>query len=322
MQIKLFTIPIGDSGAALEEMNRFLRGNKILEVENHLISNENGAYWCFCVRYIEKTSPSAGYDKTKKVDYKYILDEVTFQKFSKLREIRKKVAADEGIPAFAVFSDEELAALERAKHFNKRYQWFLKLDFRKYFDSLDHSVVKKQLNRLFKDRRLLNIFESIADSYCVNQNQGVPIGNLTSQYFANHYLTPLDHYVKEVLKIEAYIRYMDDLVLWHDNKEILINAGFGLKQYSQRELSLTLKPFCLNRNSHGLPFLGYLVYPGKTRLAHRSRTRFIKKLRIYENNLISGKWTQEEYQNHVLPLIAFTEHANAGEFRKKVMANF
>jgi hypothetical protein len=65
-----------------------------------------------------------------------------------------------------------------------------------------------------------------------------------------------------------------------------------------------------------------LVYPGKTRLAHRSRTRFIKKLRIYENNLISGKWTQEEYQNHVLPLIAFTEHANAGEFRKKVMANF
>jgi len=69
MQIKLFTIPIGDSGAAQEEMNRFLRGNKILEVENHLISNENGAYWCFCVRYIEKTASSGEYDKTKKVDY-------------------------------------------------------------------------------------------------------------------------------------------------------------------------------------------------------------------------------------------------------------
>jgi len=214
------------------------------------------------------------------------------------------------------------AALERAKQFNKRYKWFLKLDFRKYFDSLDHAIIKNQLHRLFKDRRLLKIFERIIDSYRVDPGKGVPIGNLTSQYFANHYLASLDHYVKEVLKIKAYIRYMDDLVLWHDTKEILLNAGFSLKQYAEKELNLTLKPICLNRNSHGLPFLGYLVYPGKTRLAHRSRTRFIKKLRIYEDNLISGIWTQEEYQHHVLPLIAFTEHADAKGFRKKVLLNF
>jgi len=112
MQIKLFTIPIGDSGAAVEEMNRFLRGNKILEVENHLISNANGAYWCFCVRYIERTFISGSATKAK-VDYKQVLDEATFQKFSKLREIRKKVAADEGIPAFAIFTDEELAGLAK-----------------------------------------------------------------------------------------------------------------------------------------------------------------------------------------------------------------
>jgi len=85
-------------------------------------------------------------------------------------------------------------------------------------------------------------------------------------------------------------------------------------------LKLTLKPFCLNQNSHGLPFLGYLVYPDRTRLAQRSRKRFIKKLRLYEDNLISGVWTQKEYQDHVLPLIAFTEHAAAKEFRKKTIA--
>lgn len=112
MQIKLFTIPVGDSGAALEEMNRFLRGNKILEVQNQLTSNENGAYWCFCVRYIEKTFATTGVTKTK-VDYKHVLDEATFQKFSRLREIRKKVAADEGLPAFAIFTDEELAGLAK-----------------------------------------------------------------------------------------------------------------------------------------------------------------------------------------------------------------
>lgn len=214
------------------------------------------------------------------------------------------------------------ASLKRAKHFNRQYKWFLKLDFRKYFDSLDHTILKKQLNRLFKDSRLLNIFESIVDSYCVNQNKGVPIGNLTSQYFANHYLALVDHYVKETLKIRAYVRYMDDIVLWYDNKKMLLNAGASLKEYSESKLKLTLKPFCLNQNLQGLPFLGYLLYPDKTRLAHRSRTRFIKKLSIYEINLISGIWTQKEYQNHVLPLIAFTEYANAKEFRKKIIAKF
>ena len=112
MQIKLFTIPIGDNGAALDEMNRFLKGNKILEVQNHLISNDNGAYWCFCVRFIERTSSAASFNKTR-VDYKQVLDDATFQKFSKLREIRKKVAADEGVPAFALFTDEELAGLAK-----------------------------------------------------------------------------------------------------------------------------------------------------------------------------------------------------------------
>ena len=112
MQFKLFTIPIGDNGAALDEMNRFLKGHKTLEVQNQLISNDNGAYWCFCVRYMERTSPPTSYNKTR-VDYKQVLDDATFQKFSKLREIRKKVAADEGVPAFAVFTDEELADLAK-----------------------------------------------------------------------------------------------------------------------------------------------------------------------------------------------------------------
>lgn len=114
MQIKLFTIPVGDGGTALQEMNAFLRGNKILEVENNFVGNGNGAYWCFCVRYIERAYPESGGEKDgKKVDYKKMLDEATFAKFSQLREIRKKVAADEGISAFIVFTDDELAELAK-----------------------------------------------------------------------------------------------------------------------------------------------------------------------------------------------------------------
>ena len=211
------------------------------------------------------------------------------------------------------------AALDKAKQFTKRYQWFLKLDFRKYFDNIDHTVLKKQLRGLFKDIRLLNIFEDTLKGYSTLRNRGVPIGNLTSQYFANHYLSLADHYVKESLKIKAYVRYMDDIVLWHNDRKILIKASSQLKQYSENKLKLELKPFCINRSEYGLSFLGYLLYPEKIRLAHRSRTRFIKKIKVYNNRLDSGLWTQKEYQNHVLPLIAFTEYANAREFRKRIV---
>ena len=112
MQINLFTIPVGDNCTALQEMNTFLKSNKILEVQNKLIRNENGAYWSFCVRYIEQSFIPISENKAK-VDYRLLLDGPTFQKFSDLRVIRKKVATDEGISAFIVFTDEELAELAK-----------------------------------------------------------------------------------------------------------------------------------------------------------------------------------------------------------------
>jgi superfamily II DNA helicase RecQ len=112
MQIKLFTIPVGDSGSALLEMNTFLKAHKILEIQQKLISNNNGACWCFCVRYIEQAfNPTSG--SKAKVDYRQVLDEPTFRKFSHLREIRKSVVATEGLSAFIVFTDEELAELAK-----------------------------------------------------------------------------------------------------------------------------------------------------------------------------------------------------------------
>jgi RNA-directed DNA polymerase len=211
------------------------------------------------------------------------------------------------------------AALNKARLNCVKYAWFLKLDVRKYFDSIDHDILKKQLHGLFKDRRLLSILDRIIDSRHVEMNKGVPIGNLTSQYFANHYLAGADHYVKEVLRIPGYVRYMDDMVLWHTDKDKLKTAGSMFQKYLEGCLLLQLNPWCLNSSSKGLPFLGYLAYRGKARLAHRSRKRFIDKLRIYDRKLSSLEWSQKEYQNHVLPLIAFAEHADTLGFRKKII---
>ena len=210
------------------------------------------------------------------------------------------------------------AALDQANRYNQRYSWFLKLDARKYFDSIHHGILRSQLCVLFKDGRLLRIFDQIIDSYCVEAGRGVPIGNLTSQYFANHYLSPADHFAKENIRVPAYVRYMDDMVLWHDDKEVLLEAGRHFQEYVETRLKLVLKPFCLNRSAIGLPFLGYLLYPDTIRLAQRSRKRYIQKFKTYEQNLMECLWTQKEHQRHITPLTAFTLHADAKAFRQKV----
>jgi len=110
MQIKLFAIPVTDDGTILAEMNRFLRSNRILEVRENFYSNENGAEWCFSIRYMEPKFGRQG-EQSKRIDYKDVLDEQTFEKFCRLREIRKKAATEEAVPAFAIFTDEELAVL-------------------------------------------------------------------------------------------------------------------------------------------------------------------------------------------------------------------
>lgn len=109
MQIKIFTIPITGGELVAEELNIFLRSKKILQTESQLQSLPGGACWCFCIRYIDDIQ-LAGREKVK-VDYMQVLAPEVFKRFSKLREIRKRIATEEAIPAYAIFTDEELAAI-------------------------------------------------------------------------------------------------------------------------------------------------------------------------------------------------------------------
>ncbi|MBX2928515.1 MAG: hypothetical protein KF852_11815 [Saprospiraceae bacterium] len=211
------------------------------------------------------------------------------------------------------------AALARARSFTKQYDWYLKLDVRKFFETIHHGMLKAQLEHLFKERRLLEIFGKIIDSYEAQPQRGVPIGNLSSQYFANHYLSGLDHFIKEKLGVKAYVRYMDDMVLWSKDKAALKRALVEITTYIEGTLHCTLKPVQLQRCRLGLPFLGYRLLPYQTRLLQQSKQRFIRKLNIAEEYLETGEWSQATYQRHVLPLLAFTWHADTEAFRRKVI---
>ncbi len=211
------------------------------------------------------------------------------------------------------------AAIDKAKKHAKRYAWYLKLDVRKFFESIEHTVLKKQLAAIIKDPSVLAIFDAIIDSYEAHPNRGVPIGNLTSQYFANHYLCILDHFIKEKLQIKEYIRYMDDMVLWHDDKEVLQKAFQEIRNYVQTELSMELKPEQLNWSTVGLPFLGYKIFPYTVKLTRRSKLRFIKKMRYLDEKYHSGEWSEEMCQRRVLPLLAFVKHADTKGFRIRIL---
>ena len=105
-------------------------------------------------------------------------------------------------------------AITRAQEFSRQYQWYLKLDIRSYFGSIDHKILNRLLARRFAERRLRDLFGHVIASYRTEPDSGIPIGNLLSQYFANFYLSHLDHWLKEERHVPGYLRYMDDFLLF------------------------------------------------------------------------------------------------------------
>ena len=213
-----------------------------------------------------------------------------------------------------------LGAVKRARSFAGKSRYYLKLDIAKYFDSIDHAVLNEKLRRIFKDERLLDLFEKIIASYETARGKGLPIGNLTSQHFANFYLGFLDHYIKEKLKSKMYARYMDDFILFGESKYEMKSRLNAIRSFLESELKLSLKnDIRLNKNTEGIDFLGYRVYPDKIKLSKKSAKRFINKFIVYENKLASNQWSENEYLRHIEPLIAFTKKADANSFRAVVI---
>ena len=114
MQIKIINVPLTDDGSMQAELNKVLATHRVLEVEQCFFTNEKGGCWSFCIRYIPNMAPTEHFSSSKgKVDYKNLLGEDEFKVFSALREIRKQLAAQDAVPAYAVFTDEELANIAR-----------------------------------------------------------------------------------------------------------------------------------------------------------------------------------------------------------------
>ncbi len=210
-------------------------------------------------------------------------------------------------------------ALNKAIVASKKYKYVAKLDFKKYFDTISHHILKEKLLRIFKDKKLLDILSQIIDTYSVKEEKGIPIGNLTSQYFANYYLSSLDHYIKEELKVPVYIRYMDDMLLFENDKDKLKRSVNLIKEYSVEKLKLTLKIPVIKHTEDTISFLGYKIGQNIVLLNSRSRNRFRKKILKYDKFLLNDIWDEKEYQLHILPLISFVNYAYTKQMRRRML---
>jgi len=198
----------------------------------------------------------------------------------------------------------------------KSNPYFLKLDIRKYFDSVDHQILKIQLHRLIKDTRVLTLLDGIIDSYQTAQGSGVPIGNLTSQFFANMYLAGMDHYILEKLQVPAYCRYMDDFVLWSDSKKHLHDVYEKINGYVQNSLHLTLKPPVFGRAVSGLPFLGFLVKESGIYLTQKSKRRVKARMAEISALRYQGRISDGKAAERVLSVFAAISLARTNKVKK------
>lgn len=212
------------------------------------------------------------------------------------------------------------AALDLALRHTRRHACFLKMDVRRFFDSVDHSRLKARFRRVFKDEALLLLLDRIVESYQTELGKGLPIGALTSQYFANFYLDPFDRFVKGTLGCRAYVRFMDDFALWDDSEARLSGWRDDIQRWLKESLALDVKAGTrLLPSARGMPFLGFRVTPRALLLDRRGRRRFVTRLAGYQRLLLSRSMGEGEFQRRAAALMAHTDWALCRSWRRRAV---
>lgn len=184
-------------------------------------------------------------------------------------------------------------ALKQTREIIKNHpelKYCLKFDIRHYFQSVDHEVLKRELYKCPIDNGLYNLLCGIVDSF----PRGIPIGNYTSQYFANYYLNTFDEYI-EGLGLE-HVRYMDDVIVFGESSKLLHNAKNCIEHYLNLYMHLGIKPNwqIFPIASRGIDFVGYRVFANRVLLRKTTFRSMRRKLTNVYNRVKSGVWTEHD----------------------------
>ncbi|QUO43471.1 RNA-dependent DNA polymerase [Brevibacillus composti] len=202
----------------------------------------------------------------------------------------------------------------------------LKADVSKFFPSINHDTLLSIIKRKIKCPDTLWLIEEIvrsSDDSSDVPGVGIPVGNLTSQLFANIYLDQLDHYVKERMRVKYYIRYMDDFVILHHDKKELRRWLQEIEDFLFARLQLKLNPktdiFPISR---GVDFLGYRTWPTHRLVRKSSIKRMKRKMRKFQRRYAKGAVSLEEINRTVQSWLGHVKHADSYNLRKRLFSAF
>ena len=229
-------------------------------------------------------------------------------------------------------------ALDRAQHFARQSRYVLPCDVRQFFPSIDHGILRGMLARKLADPDILWLIDRILESgagvlsgeyemvwfrgddlWAANRPRGLPIGNLCSQHWANCYLDALDHFVKRELKVRAYLRYVDDLLLFGDDKAQLMEWRAALIS-RLADLRLTLHESRAQPRpvGEGVPFLGFTLYPTHRRLKRRKGVAFQRRLSRLIDSYHQGQITLGQVDAAVQGWISHARHGDTWGLRRSL----
>jgi RNA-directed DNA polymerase len=230
------------------------------------------------------------------------------------------------------------AALDRCTHFMRQFKFVLQCDVQQFFPSIDHEILKSLLARTIACPRTLRLCQKIIDSgagvltheynmhyfpgddlFAAARPRGLPIGNLTSQFWANVYLNELDQFVKHTLRCAGYVRYVDDFLLFADDKTTLHRWREAIIHH----LSYLRVTIHENRAhprpvTQGIFFLGFKVYPDH-RLLKRSRgISYRRHLKTLWRRFKAGEISRDNGRDSVMAWIGHVRHGDTYHLRRKL----
>jgi RNA-directed DNA polymerase len=166
----------------------------------------------------------------------------------------------------------------------KKPGYVLKSDVAKFFDSIDHAILFSLLKRRIKDSKTLELLRIIIGSFEKSPGLGLPLGNVTSQLFANIYLNELDRFIKHTLKAGYYFRYADDFIILHSDRNMLLEYEESVREFLWENLRLKLhkNKVLVRKISQGVDFLGYVVLPHALVLRTKTKNRILRKIMLEE----------------------------------------
>ena len=228
-------------------------------------------------------------------------------------------------------------AVARYERFRDRFRYVLRGDIFRYFPAIDHEILKRDLRRRIGCKPTLALADRIVDGSNrqepvdllfpgddlltpLQRRRGLPIGNLTSQLFANVYLNPLDHYCRQVLRAKGYLRYVDDFAVFHDNRGQLEEWQDRIETFLQgRRLRLHPRKTEIVATHEPAKFLGFVLLPGGCRrLPEDNVRRFRNRLRGMRDRWRHGTAARDEIERRVRSWIAHAEHADTWRLRQSI----